>query len=82
MGMKEQLPGQKKGPPEGRPKSREETPKKGMQPKDCTSETTLHCKNCKPREGIFALHAILSTVEVRGSVVKTGERAGATWGLA
>ena len=47
----------KKDRPERRPKSREETPKKGMQPKGCRDETTLHCEICKPHLGLFSFVA-------------------------
>ena len=66
--MSEAVTETKKDRPEGRPKSREETPKKGMRPEERNDETKLHCESCKPLRGLFSLRvnfdAVLNTTSL------------------
>ena len=49
---------ERKRPPDlsaERPKSREETPKKGMHRERCDDEAIPHCKKIKPPRGAFSM---------------------------
>ena len=55
-----------------RPKSREETPKEGMQPEGCEVQTMLHCKLCKPLAGLFCVCGRYVSREGEGFPYRSG----------